>query len=127
MAPMLTEAVTPPEFPNKEEMETNFAPMIKEHGIKEELVAILDPELIITQSEPMLRENDEEAYEEEVATTYHLSSEGKQENTMAHTIAEAVTVSKVSSKGKLETAFALPTEEATVTPNFLSKEEQGRP
>ena len=49
----------------------------------------------------MLRENDEEAYE------------------------EVVTVSKVSSKVKLETAFAHTTKEATVTPKFLTKEEQG--
>ena len=48
-----------------------------------------------------MRENDEEAYE------------------------EVVTVSKVSSKVKLETAFAHTTEEATVTPKFLSIEEQG--
>ena len=34
-----------------------------------------------------------------------------------------VTVSKVSSEGTMETAFAHTTEEATVTPKFLSKEE----
>ena len=62
-----------------------------------------------------------------MATTSHLSSEGKQETVMAPMIVEVVMVYKISSKGKLETTFALPTEEVSVTPKFLSKEEQGRP
>ena len=38
----------------------------------------------------MLRENEEEAYEEKTTTTSHFSSKGKQETAMAPTIAEAV-------------------------------------
>ena len=72
-----------------------------------------------------MRENDEETYEEESATTSHFSSVGKKETAMAPTIVEVVTVSKISSERKLETAFALPTGEAIMTPKFLSKEEQG--
>ena len=53
--PMIAEAVTPPEFPNKEELETDFAPMTEEDGIKEELVARSDPQEFIPQTEPRLR------------------------------------------------------------------------
>ena len=60
--------------------ETNQEETIHEDGIKEEHVASSDPEEFIAQTEPMLRENDEEA-----ARTSHLSSEGKQETVMAHT------------------------------------------
>ena len=35
MTPTIEEAITSPEFPNKEELETDFAPMIEEDGIKE--------------------------------------------------------------------------------------------
>ena len=65
--------------------ETNQEETIHEDGIKEEHVASSDPEEFIAQTEPMLRENDEQAYEEEAATTSHLSSEAKQETVMAHT------------------------------------------
>ena len=78
MTPTIAEAVAPPEFPNKKELQTDFAPTIEEDGIKEELVARSYPEEFIAQTESMLRENEEEAYE------------------------EVVIVSKVSSKGKLE-------------------------
>ena len=61
--------------------ETNQEETIHEDGIKEEHVASSDPEEFIAQTEPMLRENDEE----EAVTTSHLSSEGKQETVMAHT------------------------------------------
>ena len=57
--------------------ETNQEETIDEDGIKEEHVTSSDPEEFIAQTEPMLRENDEESYEEEAATTSHLSSEGK--------------------------------------------------
>ena len=60
-------------------------------GIKDELVVILDLEDIIGQTKPMLRENDEETYEEEAATTSHFSSDGKQETSMEPMIVEAVT------------------------------------
>ena len=86
MAPTIAEAVMPLEFPNKEERETDFSPTTEEDGIKEELVARSNLEEFIAQTKPMLRENDEEAYEE----AYE----------------EVVTVSKVSSEGKLEIAFA---------------------
>ena len=39
MTPMIAKAVTPPEFPNKEELETDFASMTEEDGSKEEIVA----------------------------------------------------------------------------------------
>ena len=68
-------------------METVFAPTTKEDGIKEEIVEISDLEEFIAQTKPMLRENDEEAYEEEAATTSHFSSAGKQETAMTPTIA----------------------------------------
>ena len=76
-------------------------------GIKDELVVILDLEDIIAQTKPMLRENDEETYEEEAVATSPFSNVGKQETTMAPTIVEVVMVSKISSEGKMETAFAL--------------------
>ena len=125
MAPTIAEAITPLKIPNKEELETDFAPTIEEYGIKEELIARYDPEESISQTEPMLRENDEESYEEEAAMTSHFSREGKQDTSMEPTIVEASTVSKVSSEGNMETTFAHTTKEATTNPKFISKEEQG--
>ena len=78
MAPTIAEAVTPPKFPNKKERGIDFAPTKEEDEIKDEIVARSNPEEFISQTEPMLRENDEESYE------------------------EMVTVSKVSTKGKLK-------------------------
>ena len=66
-------------FSSEGNQETDMAPTIEEDGINKELVVILDLEECIAQIKTMLRENDEEAYEEEAATTYHLSSKGKQE------------------------------------------------
>ena len=90
----------------------------------EELVAGSDPKEIIAQTMPILIENDEETYEEEVVVTSHCSSVGKQETIMAPTIVEVVTVTKISREGRLEVALALPTEEVNATQKFLSKEEQ---
>ena len=53
-----------------------------------------------------LRENDEEAYEEEATTSYHFSSEGKQETAMEPTIVEAVTSLEFPNKEEMETDFA---------------------
>ena len=57
MAPTIAETVTPPEFPNKKEMETDFSPTTEEDGIKEELAARSSPKEFIAQTKPMLREN----------------------------------------------------------------------
>ena len=59
----------------------------------------------------MLKENYEESYEEEAATTSHFSSEGKQENSMRPMIAEAVTPPEFPNKEELETDFAPMTKE----------------
>ena len=88
MTSTIAESVTPPEFLNKEELETNFAPMAEEDGIKEELVARWDPEEFIAQTKPRLRENDEESYVEATMTS-HFLSERKQETAMAPTIEES--------------------------------------
>ena len=69
MASTIIEAVTPYEFPNKEEMEIDFASMTEEDGIKEELVARSNLEEFISQTKPMLREKDEESYEEVVTVS----------------------------------------------------------
>ena len=42
MAPTIAKEVTPHEFPNKEQLEMDFATMPKEDGIKEELVGSRD-------------------------------------------------------------------------------------
>ena len=65
----ISEAVTPLKFPNKEEMEIDFASMTEEDGIKEELVLRSNLEEFISQTKPMLREKDEESYEEVVTVS----------------------------------------------------------
>ena len=44
-------------------LETDLAPTTEEYGIKKELVARSNTREFIPQTEPRLRENDEEAYE----------------------------------------------------------------
>ena len=121
MAPTIAEAIMPPEFPNKEELETDFVPMIEEDGIKEELIEISNPEEFIAQIDPMLRKNDEEAYEEEAATTYHLSSEGKQETAMTPTIAEGVMSLEFPNKKEMETDFAPTIEEYGIKEELIAR------
>ena len=116
MAPTIAEAVTPPEFPNKEELETNFAPMTEEDGIKEELVARSNLKEFISQTKPMLKEN-----EEEEATTSHFSSEGKQETAMTPTIAESVTPPEFPSKEELEIDFTPMTEEDGIKEELVAR------
>ena len=79
-------------------------------GIKDELIVRLDPDECFVQIEPVLREDDEEAYEEEAATTSHFSSEGKQETAMAPTITEVVIPPKIPNKEEVKTNFAATTE-----------------
>ena len=58
-----------------------------------------------------MRENDEEDYEEEVATKSHLSlREGKQETVMEPTITEVITPPEFQNKEELVTDFAPMTE-----------------
>ena len=68
----------------------------------------------------MLRENDE-AYEEEAARTYHFSSEGKQETAMTPTIAETVTPPEFPNKEELETDFAPTTEEDGIKEELVAR------
>ena len=96
---------------NENTQEINQEEMSDAIGIKDELIVRLDPEECFAQTEPMLREDDEEAYEDEAATTSHFSSEGKQEIAMAPTIAKEVTPHEFPNKEEMETDFAPMTEE----------------
>ena len=63
------------ESENENKQKTNQEETIGEVDIEEEVAIRSDPEEFISLTEPMMRENDEEPYEEGVFMTSHFSSE----------------------------------------------------
>ena len=106
---------------NENSQEINQKEMSDVIGIKDELVVILDPKECVAKINPMLREDDEKAYEEEVITTSHFSSEGKDKTPMEPTIEEAVLPPEFSNKEDLETNFSPTTKEYEIKEGLVAR------